>query len=160
MNVSGGVSAYTYAWTPAGNLNDATIANPVATLTTGEAYTVTVTNGAGCSAQGTTSVTVPTVDDGDPCTLDACLNGVVTNTFQDADADGICDANDPCPNLANLVNGDPCDDGNVCTTGDIVASCVCAGTFQDTDLDGLCDANDNCPTVPGVQGGTWTIFTP
>ena len=107
---------------------------------------------------GTATVTTPLVNDGDPCTLDACVGGVVSNTFQDADSDGICDANDPCPNLANLQNGDPCDDGDACTTGDIVAACVCAGTFQDTDLDGICDANDDCPTVPGEQGDALSLI--
>jgi Secretion system C-terminal sorting domain len=51
------------------------------------------------------------------------------------------------------VQGDACNDNNVCTINDVItAGCVCAGTFQDTDLDGLCDANDNCPTLAGVQG--------
>ncbi|MBL7983883.1 MAG: thrombospondin type 3 repeat-containing protein, partial [Flavobacteriales bacterium] len=154
LNVTGGDPGPSYSWSPAGDLNNASIANPIATLSTpgsSVVYTVTVTLN-GCPATGTATVSVVTVDDGDPCTLDACVNGVVTNTFQDSDSDGICDANDPCPNLANLVNGDPCNDGNVCTINDVVTGCVCAGTFEDTDSDGVCDANDNCPTVPGQLG--------
>ncbi|MFN3874931.1 MAG: T9SS type A sorting domain-containing protein [Flavobacteriales bacterium] len=46
----------------------------------------------------------------------------------DADDDGVCDANDPCPLLPNLQPGDACDDGNPGTINDVVnASCVCAG---------------------------------
>ncbi|MBK7752976.1 MAG: hypothetical protein IPI41_10380 [Flavobacteriales bacterium] len=89
INVTGGVDPYTYSWSNPGTLDNAAIANPTATINTPGTvtnYTVTVTQN-GCSAQGNTSVTTVTVDDGDPCTLDACSNGVVTNTFQDADGD-------------------------------------------------------------------------
>jgi len=42
--------------------------------------------------------------------------------------------------------GDPCDDGNICTTNDVLdADCNCVGTFQDLDNDSVCDANDICP---------------
>jgi hypothetical protein len=46
MNVSasGGVIPYTYSWSPAGSLNNATIANPVATPITNTTYSVTVTD--------------------------------------------------------------------------------------------------------------------
>jgi gliding motility-associated-like protein len=41
--------------------------------------------------------------------------------------------------------GSACDDGDVCTTGDVIQTdCTCAGTFTDTDNDGTCDANDLC----------------
>jgi hypothetical protein len=152
VNVTGGSSAASFSWSPAASLSSSTIANPVASPSETTIYSVTVTGPGGCFSTGNTTVTEVTVDDGDPCTLDACVDGVVTNTFQDTDGDGICDANDPCPNLANLVNGDPCDDGNTCTINDVVTGCVCTGTFEDTDMDGICDANDNCPTVPGQLG--------
>jgi hypothetical protein len=143
VTITGGVIAYTYAWSPAGNLNNAAIANPVATLTTGESYTVTVTNGAGCSAQGTTSVAVAgPVDDSNPCTLDACLNGVVTNTFQDADGDLTCDANDDCPNDPNKISP---------------GQCGCGVADTDSDSDGTANCNDGCPNdpnkvAPGICG--------
>ncbi|MBL0128727.1 MAG: T9SS type A sorting domain-containing protein [Flavobacteriales bacterium] len=113
-----------------------------------------------------------TVDDGDPCTLDSCdpINGV-SHIFQDADNDGTCDANDLCP--GGPEPGTACDDGNACTTGDVIdANCACVGTavnaddgdpctldscdpingpshiFQDADFDGTCDANDLCPNDP------------
>ncbi|HRD54670.1 MAG TPA: T9SS type A sorting domain-containing protein, partial [Flavobacteriales bacterium] len=68
-------------------------------------------------------------------------------TIQDTDGDGVCDANDPCPLLANLAPGDACDDGNANTINDLVnANCVCAGTLL----------NDDCEGVPGgpAQPGT------
>ncbi|MBV6405992.1 MAG: hypothetical protein GFGODING_02777 [Flavobacteriales bacterium] len=85
-----------------------------------------------------------TVDDGDPCTLDECTDGIVTHTFQDADGDLICDANDNCPNLAG-VQGDPCDDGDANTGNDIIdANCVCAGQLID------CLGVPGGPALPGT----------
>lgn len=74
------------------------------------------------------------VDDGDVCTLDECADGIVTNTFQDGDGDGVCDANDVCEggddNEDNDADGIPdfCDD--------------------DDDNDGI---SDNCDTAPFVD---------
>ncbi|MGV9013245.1 MAG: beta strand repeat-containing protein, partial [Flavobacteriales bacterium] len=134
LAVSGGVDAYTYSWSPATYLSSTTVANPSATAVMGTtAYTVTVTNGAGCSATGSTTITVPTVDDGDVCTLDACASGVVTNIFQDADGDGTCDANDLCPNDPNKI---------------APGSCGCGMADTDTDSDGTADCNDLCPNDP------------
>jgi gliding motility-associated-like protein len=48
----------TYQWTPAGNLSDATIANPVARVTDNTTYIVTVTNTQGCTQSGSVNVTV------------------------------------------------------------------------------------------------------
>ena len=54
--------------------------------------------------------------------------------------------NDPCPALADLVNGDPCDDDNAFTIDDTVVDCVCVGTLL----------GDDCEGVPGgpAQPGT------
>jgi hypothetical protein len=55
------VSIASYAWTPATFLNDATIANPLATaVTTTTAYNVVVTTTAGCTASSNITVTVVT----------------------------------------------------------------------------------------------------
>ena len=120
-----------------------------------------------------------TPDDCDACTLagtacddgDACTTGETYDancncsggTFQDADSDGVCDANDVCPGGDDNVDVDndgtpddcddctlagiACDDGDACTTGETYdANCNCSGgTFQDADSDGVCDANDVCP---------------
>ncbi len=93
-------------------------------------------------------------DDNNACTINDVYqaNCTCAGTFQDTDSDGICDANDNCPNLAG-VQGDACNDNNACTINDVItAACVCAGTFQDTDGDGICNANDNCPNLAGQQG--------
>ena len=49
-----------------------------------------------------------------------------------------------CIQTSNPGGGDPCDDGDDCTTNDVYdGNCNCAGTFQDTDGDGICDADDD-----------------
>ena len=74
----------------------------------------------------------------------------------DGDGDVIPDCLDNCPTVFG-VQGDACDDGNVCTITDVITNtCTCAGTFQDTDGDGNCDANDNCPNLFGQQGDPCT----
>ena len=61
---------------------------------------------------------------------------------KDTDNDGICDKFDNTN--GDCILGVSCDDGDVCTTGDVYdANCNCAGTFQDSDNDGICDATDS-----------------
>ena len=93
-------------------------------------------------------------NDNNACTINDLWSAscVCEGTVEDADGDGICNANDNCPNLAG-VQGDACNDNNACTINDVItAACVCAGTVADADADGICDANDNCPNLAGVQG--------
>ena len=45
----------------------------------------------------------------------------------DADNDGVCDANDVCPNFNNALNGTPCNDGDPNTTGEKYTNCECSG---------------------------------
>ena len=74
---------------------------------------------------------------GDPFSpITACTqpNGYVSNDL---------DCN---PNDGNVYPGGSCNDGEVCTTGDVYDSdCNCSGVEQDSDGDGVCDANDVCP---------------
>ncbi|MBK9075744.1 MAG: BACON domain-containing protein [Flavobacteriales bacterium] len=75
----------------------------------------------------------------------------------DTDGDGLADCVDPCPALANLENGDLCDDGNPNTVNDVVTNCICAGTLLDDDCEGVpggpaqpgtaCDDSDVCTTM-------------
>lgn len=44
----GGSGTFTYSWSPSAGLNNAAIANPVATATVQTTYTVTINDGAGC----------------------------------------------------------------------------------------------------------------
>lgn len=55
LSASGGVS---YSWTPASSLNDPNIANPVASPLTPTVYTVTVTDGNGCSNDASISLSI------------------------------------------------------------------------------------------------------
>jgi hypothetical protein len=55
---NGGTGPYTYSWSPATGLDDATLANPTATVTSTTTYTVTVTDHNGCTANASVVVTV------------------------------------------------------------------------------------------------------
>lgn len=55
---SGGSGNYTYTWFPATGLNDASIANPIATPATSTTYTLTVDAGENCSSTATVNVNV------------------------------------------------------------------------------------------------------
>ncbi len=98
-----------------------------------------------------------TCDDGDACTTgdvyDANCN--CAGTFQDADNDGVCNANDVCPNFDDNLIGTACNDNDACTTNDTYnANCECTGIFQDADNDNICDANDTCPNLNDALIGT------
>ncbi len=116
-----------------------------------------VTVAASCPASGTAC------DDGDACTTNDVEDGDCgcAGTFTDSDGDGVCDADDICEGGDDNVDtdgdgtpdfcddcstaGQPCDDGDACTTGDVYdADCNCAGTYTDSDGDGVCDADDIC----------------
>lgn len=58
---SGGVSPYTYSWSPSTALSSATAANPSANPTSTTNYTVTVTDNGGCVKSSSVSVTVNSV---------------------------------------------------------------------------------------------------
>ena len=65
----------------------------------------------------------------------------------DDDNDGVLDTVD-CDSLDASVDfapGNACDDGNACTSGDVIGQdCNCSGTIEDNDGDGVCDADDQC----------------
>ena len=73
----------------------------------------------------------------------------------DSDGDGVCNAQDNCPNVAGQ-QGASCNDNNACTINDVLnANCQCVGTNSpDSDGDGVCNAQDNCPSVAGQQGSS------
>jgi len=50
-------AGYTYYWLPATGLNDASIANPVATISNDIEYVLTITDGVGCTATDSISIT-------------------------------------------------------------------------------------------------------
>ncbi|MHC1776589.1 MAG: beta strand repeat-containing protein [Lentimicrobium sp.] len=57
-SATGGVTPYTYLWSPAATLSNPNIPNPVATPSTTTTYTVTITGNNGCSANDQVKVTV------------------------------------------------------------------------------------------------------
>jgi len=86
-------------------------------------------------------------DDANACTTNDVLDDdcECAGTLTDADQDGICDADDICPQFDDALVGTSCDDGDACTTDDIYTqNCQCTGTFADADADGVCDADDIC----------------
>jgi hypothetical protein len=90
--------------------------------------------------------------DSDPCTINETYlaNCTCVGIFQDTDGDGVCNANDNCPNQAGQI-GSSCNDNDACTTGDVVnSSCVCSGTTDNTDSDGdgVPNCQDGCPNDP------------
>jgi hypothetical protein len=61
---TGGVPSYTYAWDMAGSLNNAAIANPVATVTQQTIFTLTVTDAQSCKAIDQAVVLIPVANAG------------------------------------------------------------------------------------------------
>jgi sugar lactone lactonase YvrE len=70
-------------------------------------------------------------DDGDSCTVDACIAG-----------DGGCTHSPATP-------GASCDDGNACTSGDACGVGGCKGTAKDCDDSKVC-TDDSCDPISGV----------
>jgi hypothetical protein len=90
-------------------------------------------------------------DDGNPCTINDAydVNCDCVGELQDDDEDGVCNAEDACPDFDDNLIGTPCDDGDACTENDVYTEdCECAGTVIgefDSDNDGVCDEADVCP---------------
>ena len=88
-------------------------------------------------------------DDGDACTLNDVLNAncqCVGTASPDSDGDGICNAQDNCPNVAGQI-GSTCNDGNAATINDVLnANCQCVGTAVTLD----CNSVPNGPAMPGT----------
>jgi len=88
-------------------------------------------------------------DDNDVCTVgetyqEFCICGGGT-FLPDDDNDGVCNNEDRCNNFDDTLAGQPCDDGDECTVGDVWDrdTCSCkSGTITDEDNDGICSALD------------------
>ena len=124
----------TYAWTPAVDLNDATIANPIASnITANTTYTVQVTN-AGCTTTGNVTVTVATFA-GAPTTqpsTTAVNAGTIDNQVLTIDLPQACTAAETLTqlDLANLstVVGDVTNAKVYYTTTNTFATTTLFGT--------------------------------
>lgn len=117
-----GATSYTWTipsgWTGTSTSNSIT----VTTGTTGGTIFVTATNGCGQTGIAQTqSFSIISIDDGVPCTVDACnpITGVVTHTPNDALCDdGLwCNGQETCDAVLGCQSGTPpnLDDGNSCT---------------------------------------------
>lgn len=62
----------------------------------------------------------------------------------DTDDDGVCDNDDNCPDIENVLQDDSDGDGE----GDVCDACI------DIDADGACDDTDNCPGLANDQADT------
>src|SRR5262249_43016176 len=82
---------------------------------------------------------------GDSCSIpDTCVMGVcVLGGGGDTDLDGVCNANDNCPAVANPLQTDTDMDG----FGDACDACP-LDAQNDIDGDGVCGNVDNCPNDP------------
>ena len=80
----------------------------------------------------------------------------------DDDNDGYCNEDDLCPDFDDQLIGLPCDDGNVCTSGEFwQIDCSCGnGVMTDSDNDGYCageDPDDEDPCVPNISHPLCTV---
>jgi hypothetical protein len=96
-------------------------------------------------------------DDGDLCTLDDfCLQGACVPGVPEE-----CNDEDPCtdeycnPSLGcvTTLNKDPCDDDDLCTTGDHCHLGDCISSGQLTCVDGNPCTDDSCQPLLGCQFG-------
>ena len=106
----------------------------------GDPCTLNDTWNAACQCVGTAVV----CNDNDPCTVDICVGGgCVSTPLPDSDGDGVCDAQDGCPNdpaktspgtcgCGALEPGAACEDGDPGTSDDRVGDdCACRGVPVD-----------------------------
>lgn len=158
-----GNSAGSYNWT--GNL--ASNASTTVTLPS-----INYSNGSHTFAANTDSPNGVADTDASNDSASSSFNRPNDQTFYaDNDGDGYGDANnsivtciqpngyvtdntDCNDNNSSAYPGASCNDGDVCTTGDVLdANCNCSGTYADSDGDGVCDGQDICP------GGDDTVDT-
>ncbi|MEQ1733264.1 MAG: gliding motility-associated C-terminal domain-containing protein [Bacteroidia bacterium] len=80
---SGGTAGFSYSWSPSAGLNNAGIATPTATPGSSTNYTLTVTDGNGCTSSSSAFVTVdnaaPSANAGASQTIDCNTTAVILN---------------------------------------------------------------------------------
>jgi len=144
-----GQAAGTFNWTPAANQTGPFTMTFTATDTNGASASTSVTINVAGSGGGTCTI----VDDGNPCTLDACdpLTGVVTHTPVNVDDGNACtiDSCDPATGIHHTpVN---VDDGNACTTDACdPTSGVITHTAVSVDDGNACTV-DSCDPTTGIH---------
>lgn len=120
------------------------------------AIQVNLTNGLNNNYSGTLSISCSNIDfcNGNP----PCA---------DDDGDGVCNEDDICPSLDNLLIGTACDDENPCTLNDIyTVNCICEGTLDPNCVEIECftelisNFNVNPLTHQGAGSSSTTIVFP
>lgn len=118
------VGALSYTWTIPSGWTGTSTSNSITVTTGSTGGTIFVAAENGCGQTGTAQsqgVSIISIDDGVPCTLDACdpTTGAVTHTPNDAICDdGIwCNGQETCDAILGCQSGTPpvLDDGNSCT---------------------------------------------
>src|SRR6185437_11034476 len=74
---SNGIAPYNYSWTPFSSLSSSIVSNPVATPTSTQVYTVTVTDANNCSATANVTVTVEQITASIATTAATCTGGSI-----------------------------------------------------------------------------------
>ncbi len=161
---------YTYSWTPATNLSDATIAQPTFVGGSTETFTLTILRNGGCIATDTVTVTVnPAADAGTLSgTQSICLgdsstftstgtsNGTWTSsddTIATVDANGvITSVAGGTATISYTVTQGTCSDAS--TLDITIIAPANAGTL--TGNQDLCLGDSTTITSDGDAGGTWT----
>ena len=138
LNATGGVN---YTWSPAAGLNNANIANPVASPNTTTTYTVSVTTAEGCTGTDQVTVTVgnnPIVNAGADQTI--CSG---TTAFLNATG-GVNYVWSPATGLSNANTANPVATPTTTTTYTVSVTTAdgCTATDQVTvTVDGACDSD-------------------
>jgi gliding motility-associated-like protein len=139
-------AGYTYSWSPAGSLSNATIFNPVATPATTTNYTVTITDPGGCV--GTDNVTIYA----DP-QLTTAIAGI------DVTCNGACNGQ----TIVIPGGGTPgytYSWSSGCTSAACNSLCPGSYTVTVTDSWGCTAINDTSITEPTLLTAATTAFTP
>ena len=153
--ISGGVTPYSFSWSPATYLNNAAIADPLASaVTAATTYTVTVTDVGGCQNTATLTLNVETLDTDGDLTVD-CADGCPTDANKTEPGQcgcGVPDTDTDGDLTADCIDGCPSDPLKIAP-----GICGCGVADTDTDGDATADCFDLCPTdpnkiVPGVCG--------
>jgi gliding motility-associated-like protein len=164
LSASGGTG---YLWSPAGSLSSATIANPVATPPITTAYTVTVTDGNGCTNNDVVIVTVnalPAANAGQDAAMcsgsSIGLSASGGNSYAWLPAASLSNssiANPVATPSVTTVYTVTVIDGNGCTNSDNVSITVNALPIADAGQDlTVCNGTSVALTATGGSSYLWT----
>jgi len=159
LNATGGTQ---YVWAPAASLNNANIANPVASPTITTTYTVTVTDANGCSATSQKTVNVNTLPPADAGTNQIiCLNQAA-NLTASGGTQYLWSTNATTPNInvspaVNTTYTVTVSDGNGCSASDQVSVVVNALPQAEAGPNqAICFGNNTSLNASGGIGYSWS----